>query len=99
MMLEMLIFVFLQGLAINGFHMAMEDGMILSAYKRWLKKQKGWIGKPMGLCVKCSASVGGTIAFWPTCLFAFGFRPIEIFAWIFDVFVLVYVNYYLYKKA
>jgi len=98
MMLEILIFVIFQGLAINGFQQAMGDGMILEGYKKWLKKQKLWFSNPMGLCIKCSASVGGTITFWPSALYAFGWRPIELFAWVFDIFVLVYVNFYLFKK-
>lgn len=98
MMLEILIFVLFQGLAINGFQQAMDEGMILNWYKNWLKKQKTWIGKMGGLCIKCASSVGGSITFWPAALYAFGFRPIEFFAWVFDIFVLVSVNWILYKK-
>jgi len=65
-MLEALIFVLFQGLAINGFQQAMDEGMIFNPYKNWLKKQKSWVGKPMGLCIKCSASVGSMVTFWPT---------------------------------
>ena len=99
MMLEILIFVLLQGLAINGFQMAMDEGMILNPYKKWLQRQKGWVGRPMGLCIKCMAATYGTLTFWPSALCAFGFKPIELFAWIMDIFVLVYINFYLYKKA
>lgn len=98
MMLEILIFVLLQGLAINGFNQSMEDGMIFSGYKRWLKKRKGWIGKPLGLCLKCMSSVGGTVTFWPAVLYAFGWHPVELFAWVFDIFVLVSVNFWFFKK-
>lgn len=98
MMVNALIFVILQGLAINGLSQSMGDGMILSGYKRWLKKQKEWIGKPMGLCVQCCASVGGTITFWPVVVYSFGFRWMELFAWIMDIFVLTYINLWLYKK-
>lgn len=98
MMLEILIFVLFQGLAINGFHQAMDEGMIFNGYKNWLKKRKAWFGKPMGLCIKCSASVGGTITFWPAALYAYGWRPIELFAWVFDIFVLVVINFWIFKK-
>lgn len=98
MMLELLIFVLFQGLAINGFQQAMDEGMILNGYKNWLKNRKSWFGKPMGLCIRCMASIGGTITFWPSVLYGFGFKPIEIFAWLFDIFVLVSVNWILYKK-
>lgn len=98
MMIEILIFVLFQGLAINGFQLAMDEGMILNPYKKWLQKQKSWIGKPMGLCIKCSSSIGGAITFWPAALNAFGWHPIELFAWIFDVFVLVSINFFIYKR-
>lgn len=98
MMTEILIFVFLQGLAINGFNLSMQEGMILSGYKTWLKKQKTWIAKPLGLCIQCSASVGGSITFWPAVLYVYGWRPIELFAWVFNIFVLVSVNFWIYKK-
>lgn len=98
MMLEFLIFVLFQGLAINGFQQAMDDGMILSSYKKWLKRQRSWIGKPLGLCIKCMASVGSIVTFWPVALYVYGFRPFEIFVWIFDSFVLISVNWWIYKK-
>lgn len=98
MMTEILIFVLFQGLAINGFQQAMDEGMILYPYKKWLQRQKKWIGKPMGLCIKCSASIGGTVTFWPTVLYNYGWHSFEIFSWIFDIFVLVSVNWIIFKK-
>jgi hypothetical protein len=98
MMTDILIFVLFQGLAINGFNQAMDEGMIFNRYKNWLKKRKSWFGKPMGLCIKCSASVGGTITFWPAALYAYGWRPIELFTWVFDIFVLVVINFWIFKK-
>jgi len=99
MMLEILIFVLFQGLAINGFQQAMDEGMILNGYKFWLKSKKSWFGKPMGLCIRCMASVGGSITFWPAALYGYGFRWVEVFAWVMDIFVLVYINFYFFKKA
>ena len=98
MMVNILIFVLFQGLAINGVQLSMDDGMILERYKKWLKKRKYWMGKMGGLCIKCSASIGGTITFWPAAIYAFGFRPIEFLEWAFDIFVLVSVNWIIYKK-
>lgn len=98
MMIDALIFVILQGLAINGFQLATDDGMILEGYKKWLKKRKTWVGKVGGLCIKCAASLGGSITFWPSALYAFGWKPIELFAWVFDMFVLVAVNFWIFKK-
>lgn len=97
-MLELLIFIFFQGLSINGFQQSMEDGMILNPYKKWLQKMPSWIGKPLGLCIKCSASIGSIVTFWPVALYVYGWHPFEIFVWVFDIFVLVSVNWILYKK-
>ena len=91
MMLSILIFVFLQGLAINGFQLSMDDGMIFNPYKKWLQKKKSWIGKPLGLCIKCMSSVGGSITFWPIVLYKYGWHPIEVFAGIIDIFILIYL--------
>jgi hypothetical protein len=98
MMLEVLIFVLFQGLAINGFQQAMDEGMIFEGYKKWLKKQKVWFGKPMGLCIKCSASVGSAVTFWPVALYAYGFHWFEFYIWVLDAFVLVSINWYIFKK-
>lgn len=98
MMTEILIFVLFQGLAINGFSSSMEEGMIFHSYKKWLQRQKKWIGKPMGLCIRCMASTGSAVTFWPVTIYLYGWHPIEIFAWVMDAFVLVSVNYWIYKK-
>lgn len=96
-MTDILIFVLFQGLAINGFQQAMDEGMILNGYKKWLQKQNSWIGKPMGLCIRCMSSTGSIVTFWPAVLFVYGWRPIEIFAWLFDMAALVTVNWLVYK--
>jgi hypothetical protein len=98
MMTEILIFVLFQGLAINGFNQAMDEGMIFNVYKKWLQKRPSWIGKPLGLCIKCSASVGSLVTFWPVALYCYGWHPFEIYVWIFDAFVLISVNWIIYKK-
>ncbi len=98
MMLNVLIFVFLQGLFVNGIQLAMEDGKILAGYKRWLKEQKKWIGQPMGLCVVCSASVGATVTFWPAVIFFYGWHPAEVFAWLMNIPILAVVNFWIFKK-
>lgn len=97
-MIDWIIFLFLQGLFINGISLSMGEGMILSRYKNWLKKRHEWIGKPFGLCVMCMSSVFGTITFWPMILYIYGFRPIELFAWVIDCFSLVSISLWVYKK-
>lgn len=98
MMFDLLIFVLFQGLAINGFQQSMDEGMILNPYKKWLQKRRSWIGKPMGLCVKCMASIGSTLTFWPAALYCYGWHPFELFVWVFDILILVTVNFWIYKK-
>jgi hypothetical protein len=97
-MINFFLFVILQGLAINGFQQAMDDGMILSGYKSWLKKRKSWIGKMGGLCIKCSASIGSSITFWPTALYFYGWNWFEVLVWVFDALVLISVNWLIFKK-
>lgn len=98
MMLEIFIFVIFQSLAINGFEQSMGEGMILNFYKKWLQKQKSWIGKPLGLCIQCASSVIGGIIFWPAALYCFGYKPIEWYVWGVDILVLVSLNLFIYKR-
>lgn len=97
-MIDFLIFVILQGLAINGFQQAMDEGMILNGYKNWLKKRKPWVGKIGGLCIKCSASIGSIITFWPTVLHFYGWNPFEILVWLFDALALISINWIIFKR-
>jgi len=98
-MIDALIFVLLQGLAINGFYASMDDGMIFNWYRVWLKKMPDWIGKPFGLCVRCMASTGSIVTFWPYVLHRYGWHPAEVGAWAMDAFILVTINFYIYKKV
>lgn len=99
MMTEAIIFALIQSLAINGFYQSMEEGMIFNPYKKWLQRLPKWVGYPMGLCIKCMASVGSAVTFWPTVLYLYGWHPFEIFAWGVDIFVLVFLNIFFYKKG
>lgn len=98
MMLELLIFVLFQGLAINGFHQAMDEGMVLNTYKKWLQRQKKWVGKMGGLCIRCAATIGSIVTFWPSALYGYGWHPFELFVWVFDALVLISVNWIIYKR-
>jgi hypothetical protein len=98
-MIEAFIFVVLQSMAMNGFQQAMDEGMILHPYKKWLQRRPKWFSMPMGLCVKCLASVGSLVTFWPVVLYSYGFKPFEFFAWGMDIFVLVFLNAFFYKKG
>lgn len=75
------------------------EGNILYPFKIWLSKyvSQYWMN-PIFNCVKCMASCWGGITFWGTVLPLFGFYWIEIWVFVIDVFVLVSLNYYIYKK-
>lgn len=49
-------------------------------------------------CVKCMASLYGTITFWPVVIYLYGFHWEEIFIWLIDMGCLVYINFFLYKR-
>jgi len=44
------------------------------------------------------SSVWGGLTYWPTVLWVYGFRVEEIPVFIADVFILVYLNWFLYKR-
>lgn len=107
------VFVILQGLAINGIHEAFAGGCVTDIngkkscsgnilyminpmfFER--NKNKTW-AKPIWVCVRCMASVYGSILFWGTVVPVFGFHPLEVWVWIWDIFILVSVNWIIYRK-
>ena len=108
------IFLILQSLAINGWHecftgQKLEDsvtgkidyqGMIgYMIAPKWIEmnKKKVWL-KPIIGCIKCESSVIGGITFWGTVVPILGFHAIEILAFIFDVFILVSLNWFIFKR-
>jgi hypothetical protein len=60
-------------------------------------KHKNWI-KPLWGCIKCESSVIGGITFWSVVLPVFGFHGIEVLIFIFDVFILISLNWFVYKR-
>lgn len=113
--LSFLIFCFLQALFINGWHECFRgkkvvdevsgkvyyEGMIF--YKiapKFFERNrfKEWV-RPLWGCVKCESSVIGGVTFWLTILPIFGFHLFEIWVWIFDTFILVILNWIIYKRT
>lgn len=94
------IFVVLQSLAINGWHECFAEGNVFNKlFGSFLLKHKGkWWTMPLWGCVKCEASVMGSITFWFTVLPLFGFNFYELWGWFIDMFILVGLNWYFYKK-
>lgn len=98
-LLPFLIFTILQSLFINGVKDAFSKGEIFGGLAAWMDKvlKKEWIKKPIFKCCKCMASVYGALTFFPFAIYLFGWRWEEIPVYIFDVGILVYLNYYFYK--
>lgn len=100
-LLAFTVFVNIQAIFINGVHISFSKEMIFGTIKTWLESKINakWILKPTIGCVRCMASVWGTLTFWPIVIFLFGFHVEQLFIFVVDVFVLVYLNFIYYKKA
>lgn len=112
-LVSFIIFLVIQGLVINGVHYCfsfsctddINKGMVCSGnifYKlapKFFQKHKGktWT-LPLWGCVRCQSSVVGSLTYWPVVLLLFGFNPIEIIVWIFDMFALVSITWIIYKR-
>ena len=112
-LIEFLLFLVLQSLVINGIHTSFEGGCVknINGYDicsgnifylispSFFEKHRGkkWT-MPLWGCVRCMASVHGTITFWLAIYLFVGFDYGEVFVWVGDVFALVFLNYYFYKK-
>lgn len=94
-----LIFVVLQSLFINGVKDLFGEGMVLYKLRLFIDKyvNEFW-RKPIYSCVKCMSSFWGSITFFPFVIYLIGFRWEEIPVFIFDICVLVYLNYFFYKR-
>lgn len=108
-------FVVLQALCINGVHESFTgeylapdlngerhyQGMIfyMIAPKFIENNKRRYIFKPIFGCIKCMASFWGAVTFWPLVIYLFSFKCIEVFIFCGDVFILVYLNFYFFKKV
>lgn len=112
-LISYLIFVFLESLAINGVYEAfkgscyedLKKGRVCSGnifYKinpEFFERHKGknWT-LPLWGCVKCQSSVIGGVMFWGAIIPIFGFHWVEFPMYVFNTFILVPLNWILYKK-
>jgi len=86
-------------MAIVGLKSCFEHGEIFEKAARRITYLLGpWWSKPVCGCVKCMASFWGTITYWPAVLLIFGFHWWEVALWVPDLFILVYLNWFLYKR-
>lgn len=109
------IFVVLQSLFINGLHDCFRgnklvdglsgkvdyDGMVFYMIAPAFierNKHKKW-SKPCYSCIKCMASLWGALTYWPLVIFIFGFHWVEAMVFVYDVFILVFLNWIFYKRS
>lgn len=100
-LLSFIVFVFIQALFINGLKLCFDNGEILDWWPKFVNKyvkSEKW-KKPLYSCVKCLSSTAGSILYWSFVLMVFGVYWQEIVVWIADIISLVFVNFYLYKRA
>lgn len=108
-----LIFLLIEALAINGVYEAFkgncwedlkrgrlcEGNIFYKINPSFFEKHRGksWT-LPLWGCVKCQSSIIGGIIFWGAVLFLFGFHWVEIPIYVCNTFVLVTLNWIIYKK-
>lgn len=93
------IFLILQSLFINGMFDCFQKGNILYPVRLFLSKYiSEYFQRPLFSCIKCMSSVYGAGTFWPLVLYWFGFNWFEVYLFIFDVGILVYLNFWLFKR-
>jgi hypothetical protein len=106
-------FTILQSFAINGWHEACKgnctndinkgkicNGNILyKIYPDFFDKNrnKTW-ALPIFGCIKCESSVIGGIIYWNTIIPLIGFHLFEIPLWMFNILILVTLNWKIYKN-
>lgn len=90
----------LQAVFINGVKACFEPNMIFAPLAERLKKiLPQWSQKQLFACVRCMSLVYGAITFWPTVIYVFGFHTAQLFIFVADVFILVHLNYFIYKRS
>lgn len=92
-----LLFIIIQSLIINGIKASFDKEMIFEKYGNWVRSL-GWIGKPLGACIKCMGSLFGGILYWPATIYLFGFETWQIPVFIANVFCVSVLSFYFYKK-
>lgn len=93
------LFCVLQAMYINGLKDAFSEGMIFENAGKWIRRNIGeYWSKPVFSCVRCMSSVHGALTYWPAVLSVYGFQWWEIPVFIANVFILVYLTWYLYKR-
>lgn len=78
------------------------SGNLLFPVAKWVgtRKSKFWklISRPFSQCIRCAASLWGAVTFFPIVIWVFGFEWWEFGVYVFDVLILVSLNWLVYKK-
>ena len=62
------------------------------------KNKEKEIYRPLFFCPKCMASFWSIVTFFPVSIYVFGFHWQELFIWAADAFILISLNWYVFKK-
>ena len=110
-----LVFAILQSWMINGLYESFKGSKVVDGISHKVQyqgmifymlapaffekyKHRYW-SKNLWSCVKCMSSTYGALTYWPTVIWLFNFRCCEVFIFIADVFILIYLNFFFYNKA
>lgn len=108
------VFIVMQSLFINGVHECFKGSKLVDGITKKVdyqgmifylfapeffekNKNKLW-AKNLWTCVKCMSLPYGAITFFPMVIYLFGWHWEEIPFFVFDLFILVSTNWYIYKK-
>jgi hypothetical protein len=96
---EFLLFAFAQSIVILGIANASEKGYILERPSEMIRRVLGPVwSKPIIGCVRCMSSFWGSATYWPVVIWKYDFHGWQFGIWVADVFALVYLNWFLYKR-
>lgn len=99
-LLSFLVFVFIQGLFINGVYNCFKKDMVFYPLAEYLQRviKNEWILKPVFGCLMCMSSLWGTVSYWLSVYPLFGITKIVVLFYFFDVFILVAINQTIWKR-
>lgn len=97
--ISFLVFIVLQSMFINGVKELYSEGMLFYKFRLFIDKYiSDFWRKPIYSCIRCMAGLYGAITFFPTTIYLFGWKWELIPVYIFDVGILIFLNFYFYKR-
>lgn len=97
--IEFLLFVLCQSIVILGISNSAEKGYILEKPAELVREKLGpfW-SKPIIGCVRCMSSFWGSMTYWPMVIWKYDLHLWQLFIWPANIFALVFMNWFLYKR-